>query len=219
MAERIHGLERSNTYRVDAADDSNRQGTHDHQQDDDQHEEQKKKLSEDTFSGFDEKTNWKNFLDHSRLWKKSIEIPKHNIDRIYFSKLNIKSDPSLLRVNIRLKDGSSIKPGFVSMSREMAIKCQHLKPGTPMSFETISMEDILRVTLPQESQNFNHQLQNLSNTKINPKIEKGVIGSILSSLSLINPKTGGLRVEGLLINFILLSMVILIVTAIILILE
>ncbi|EKD46976.1 MAG: hypothetical protein ACD_66C00270G0003 [uncultured bacterium] len=101
-----------------------------------------------------ETTDWKLFFDKSQLWNKNIQILKEEIAQIVFQKINLKSDPSLLRVDIFLNSGSKISPAFVSLSRAESLMLKNMLPGHLMSLDTIVKNKSLIVMVPTNPEKF-----------------------------------------------------------------
>lgn len=110
--------------------------------------------SHDGYAAFQEKTDWRLLFDQSKLWKKNIQVHDDEIEKILFRKINLKTDPSLLRVDIHLKTGEIIMPAFISLSRMNGLKIKHLKSGEEVSYKLLSQDPILRITIPTQPELF-----------------------------------------------------------------
>src|SRR5687768_4657187 len=105
MAERIDKKGQYEYLRVDSSAETDKDRSQSGQEED-------RDSGKDQFQKLQDKTDWNIFLDKSHLWKKNIQINTEEIDAVIFRKLNLKTDPSLLRVDINLADGGSISPAF-----------------------------------------------------------------------------------------------------------
>jgi hypothetical protein len=141
MAERIDKTGQYEYLRVDssAASDKDRGQSG---------EEEDRDSGKDQFQKFQDKTDWNVFLDKSQLWKQNIEIDIQDIESVIFKNINLKTDPSLLRVDVILTDGGSISPAFIPISRVLALKMKDLKPGEKIPEEFIVKDNVLRITIP-----------------------------------------------------------------------
>ena len=164
----------------------------------------------DAYGALHEKTDWHLLFEKSRLWKQNIQIGRDEINEVLFQKINLKTDPSLLRVDITLKDGEKISPAFVSISRETGFKIKHLMKGEPIPREIILKDNFLRITIPADPQLFARE-EVTAGGPVKPKpevlpkvLEETTITRylgrpLLEALKLKDSVTGKLRTEILLI--------------------
>ncbi len=110
--------------------------------------------SQDQYKNPFETTDWNLFFDKSRLWNKNIQILKEEISQIVFQKINLKTDPSLLRVNIHLNGGEIISPAFISIKRNESLKFKTLPPGQLLPLESILKDKTLHVMVPTNPSQF-----------------------------------------------------------------
>lgn len=110
--------------------------------------------SQDGYAAFQEKTDWRLLFDQSKLWKKNIQVHDDEIEKILFRKINLKTDPSLLRVDIHLKTGEIITPAFISLSRMNGLKIKHFNSGEEIPHKLLSPDPILRITIPSQPELF-----------------------------------------------------------------
>ena len=96
----------------------------------------------------------RSLFNKSRLWKKNIQIPERDIDQIFFRKLNLKTDPSLLRVDMKLKSGENVSPAFLTLARAEAFKIKHLATGEPLPLKHVLQDKSVWVTLPSDPKMF-----------------------------------------------------------------
>lgn len=111
----------------------------------------------DAFRAFGEKTDWELLFDKSRLWRRGIRVTRDEIGQVFFRKINLKTDPSLLRVDVQLKGGETISPAFVSISRATGLKIKNLIPGDPIPEEYVLNNDILYITVPANPELFREE--------------------------------------------------------------
>lgn len=116
--------------------------------------EQKDQEEKDSFQNPQDKTDWHLLFEKSKLWKRNVLIEKEEVKAIYFGKINLKTDPSLVRVDIRLANGEMINPGFVSVSRALGLKIKNLKSGDTIPFDTVGFDGKLRVVIPNNPEIF-----------------------------------------------------------------
>lgn len=115
---------------------------------------QKEQEEKDSFQNPQDKTDWHLLFEKSKLWKRNVLIEKEEVKAIYFGKINLKTDPSLVRVDIRLVNGEVINPGFVSVSRALGLQIKNLKPGDTIPFDTVGFDGKLRVVVPNNPEIF-----------------------------------------------------------------
>ncbi len=102
----------------------------------------------DHFEAFGERTDWNILFDKSKLWKRNIQVLKEEIQKLIFRKINLKTDPSLLRLDIELIGGEIITPAFVAISRMNAFRIKHLKNGDIIPPDFLIKDGTLTVNIP-----------------------------------------------------------------------
>jgi len=111
----------------------------------------------DHFEALGESTDWRLLFDKSKLWKKNIQVLKDELKRIIFRKINLKTDPSLLRVDIELASGEMISPAFVSISRLDAFKIKSLRSGDVIPEAFLLRDGVLHINIPTNPQLFDDE--------------------------------------------------------------
>ncbi len=155
------------------------------------------------FSSPYDKTDWKLLFDKSRLWNRNVRVTLDEVDSIYFKKINLKGDPSLLRVDILLKSGSRISPAFLHISRGHGLKLKNLKPGSRIDPTELTRDPHLQVTVPANPALFQAEeskIQEVTKTIVPVKRESEETTKILrvtklGFLSLKDPITQKTRPE------------------------
>lgn len=104
--------------------------------------------SKDEFSGFQEKTDWNLLFDRSKLWKKNIQLQGSEIQSIVFRKINLKTDPSLLRIDVVLNGGEKISPAFLAISRAQGLQIKNLHSGDLVDPALLLQNESMTVTIP-----------------------------------------------------------------------
>lgn len=104
--------------------------------------------NQDAFRSFQEKTDWNKLFDKTKLWKKNIIIPKSEIKECLFYKINLKTDPSLLRLSIIKQDGQKIPTCFLSLSRANGLRIKNLKISDKIPLDLLSSDDNIQITIP-----------------------------------------------------------------------
>lgn len=170
----------------------------------------------DAFQALSEKTDWELLFDKSRLWKRGIQVTDEEIERIVFRKINLRTDPSLLRVDVELKGGEIISPAFVSISRAVGLQIKNLGSGDQIPGEHVLNNNILYITVPANPKLFNEEEKRIGEEsqktsaneaeatikKKKPLLEKKL--ARLVSLGLVDPQTSRLRPEMLLVYGVVL---------------
>lgn len=153
MVERIDKTDRLEYWKVGASTES--------QKDREQKEESPQK---DAFASLSEKTDWRLLFDKSKLWKRNIQILKEEIKSVVYRKINLKTDPSLLRVDIELNGGEWISPAFLAVSRQVGLKIKNLKSREKIPPDLILNNNILRITVPANPQMFRDEEEKRGDT-------------------------------------------------------
>lgn len=136
MVDRIDKTDRVDTWKIAATAETHKE------------KEQHSSAQEDGYASFSEKTDWRSLFDKSRLWKKDILVSKDQISKVVFRKINLKTDPSLLRVDVHLKTGELIDPAFLAISRALGLKIKNLVPGNSLDYDSLLQAGQLRLTIP-----------------------------------------------------------------------
>ena len=160
--------------------------------------------SKDAFAALHEKTDWHLLFEKSRLWKQNIQVGRDEIAEVLFQKINLKTDPSLLRVDIILKDGGKISPAFVSVSRGDGFKIKNLTTGKAIPPELILRDNFLRITIPADPKMFaQEEVTQVGKEKPKEDPEETTITKFLGTrwpwLLPRDPQTKNIRTEMLLI--------------------
>lgn len=117
-------------------------------------EGEEKEQGKDAFASLHDKTDWQILFSKKSQWKTGIQVLREEIDQILFRKINLKTDPSLLRIDIILKGGGKISPAFMAISRAVGLKIKDLNSGDPIPEPLIMKGNILRVTTPSDPKRF-----------------------------------------------------------------
>ena|SRR3990167_8624927 len=166
---------------------------------------------QDAFQALGEKTDWELLFDKSRLWKRGIQVAKDEIEKVIFRKINLKTDPSLLRVDVELKGGETISPAFVSIYRAVGLKIKNIRSGDRVPEEYLLNNNILYITVPSNPKLFIEEEKRIGEEskktfaddgeatvkKTRPAGGKGLAGLIPPGI--IDPQTNRLRPEMLLV--------------------
>jgi len=108
----------------------------------------------DQFSQAQETTDWNLFLDKSRLWNKNIQVLHDEIHKIIFQKINLKTDPSLLRIDVHLVGGEIISPAFISIVRRECLKLKNFTAGQEIPVSLLVRNKTLQIITPTNPQQF-----------------------------------------------------------------
>ena len=68
--------------------------------------------------------------------------------------MNLKTDPSLLRIDIFLKGGEEISPAFLSISRILGLKMKSFNSGDEIPLNLLLVDNVLRITIPANPEIF-----------------------------------------------------------------
>lgn len=140
--DKIDGVE--NYWKLDSSSETDKEKSHQEQ------DSQKK----DAFDSLGEKTDWKALFDKSKLWNHNIQLGRDETKQVLFRKLNLKTDPSLLKVDVELNGGETISPAFLSVSRSIGLQMKDFKNGEAIPLNLIFQGDLLRLTIPTNPELF-----------------------------------------------------------------
>lgn len=222
MPDRIDKINRTDYERVEASAETDKEKG-----------QREQENAKDSFSSTKEKTDWEIFLDRSKLWNKNIQIHQHEVEKVLFKRMNLKTDPSLLMVDIVLKGEEVISPAFIALSRMKALQIKNLLLDEPIPKELLFVDDILRITIPKNPQLFKEMQQEAKEQKnkesssahsqpVFPNTEKkpeDFIEKLLYQVRLKDQKTKELRIDNMAIYGAAFLIFIIICTGIILILS
>lgn len=169
MADRIDKISSNEAWRVQETKDSRKNSE---EQNQDQNQQSK---DQDQFEHLHDKTDWNLLLEKSRLWKKNYQIPLSDIDQVIFRKVNLKTDPSLLRIEVHTNSGEIIDPAFIAIDRMNALKIKNLESGNPMNLDLITKDTILRITVPRDPAPFEANIQSTVRESVIEKDETTVV--------------------------------------------
>ncbi|MBX7149104.1 hypothetical protein K1X76_08450 [bacterium] len=203
VVERIDKLRETDYLRVDASAESQKD------------REQEDGGQQDNFQGLSDKTDWKLLLDKSKLWKKNIQIPVDDIEVIYYRKVNLKTDPSLLRIDLTLKNGEKIAPAFLAISRMAALQIKDLKSGDPLKVANLTRDNILQVTIPLNPALFKDEAKPVDDKKETTDGEITVTQHVVNVNKIVGNK-GPNKSPEMLIIYGLIALVVVLVIGVIL---
>lgn len=145
MVDRIDKIDGAENYwKIAASTETDKEKSH-------QEQDSRKK---DVFDSLGEKTDWKSLFDKSKLWNHNIQLGRDETKQVLFRKLNLKTDPSLLKVDVELNGGETITPAFISISRSVGLQIKNLKNGDAIPLNLIFQGDLLRLTIPTNPELF-----------------------------------------------------------------
>lgn len=173
-----------------------------------------------------ETTDWKLFFDKSRLWNKNIQVLRDEISQIVFQKINLKTDPSLLRLDIHLDGGTVLSPAFVSITRGESLKFKTLLPGQTIPVENLIKDKTLHVMVPTNPQQFLEEEKKLQQRQrqiprvalsedTTTVIKSRVNGPPVNAFSLRDARTGRLRLDVLTLYLVTFVLALMLVTGIV----
>lgn len=172
----------------------------------------------DAYAALGEKTDWESLFDKSQVWKRNIQVFQEEIDAIIFKKINLKTDPSLLRVDILLKGGEKISPAFMAISRAIGLRIKNLKAGDVIPEEYVLQDNVLRITVPTNPKLFkdeDEQPKKAAQKKLGEAeeatVKRKTQKAYANFLNLKDPETNQVRMEvvaGYGIAFLLLLLLI-----------
>lgn len=210
--ERLDKTDRLEPWRVQATTDSSKG----------KEEGEEKEQGKDVFASLHDKTDWQILFNKKSEWKTGIQVLREEIDQILFRKINLKTDPSLLRIDIILKGGEKISPAFIAISRAIGLKIKDLNSGDPIPEPLIMKGNILRVTTPSDPKRFaewekraKKEAPKSSNapgeTEEDFTIKKARGPSFLERLKIKDPATRQTRVEIALIYGMILFILLMVI--------
>lgn len=193
MADRIDKINRNDYERVEASVESQKDRSRD--------ENQQEESDKDEFAKAKEKTDWKFLLDNAPQWKRNIQLAREEVEKIIFKKISLKTEPSLLRIDVVLKDGEIISPAFMAISRLVGLKIKNLNSGDLIPAHLLFHNNILRVTIPSNPEYLDQKsgtgtIQAIPEKK-SPEIplQKAPARRGNSYWQLFDPQTGRIKLE------------------------
>lgn len=169
-------------------------------------EQGQQETGKDAFASLSEKTDWKLFFGKNQLWKKNIQVQKEEIENIIFKKINLKTDPSLLRIDVELTGGEKISPAFLAVPRALGLQLKNLKPGDLIQEKYLMKDNTLRLTVPTNPKWFTEAEKK---QKAIPKapvdesdeatVKRNKMSRLGNLLALRDPQTHQIRLETVLV--------------------
>lgn len=102
----------------------------------------------DGFNRLQDKTDWKILLDHPQSQQKRIEVGVDDVAELKFLHINLKTNPSLLNLKVKLKDGSEFPSAYFSIARHMALSFQHADYGSRVDAADLTETEGLTFFVP-----------------------------------------------------------------------
>lgn len=127
MVDRISKINPDHT-RVDASRDATDEEGR--RQPEDDGEETDGQGEGDAFDRLRDRTDWSILIDQPRTNQKRVDVLVEDIEALKFLHINLKTNPSLLNVEVKLKDGGRFPSAYFSIPRHMALTFQHARYGS-----------------------------------------------------------------------------------------
>lgn len=116
----------------------------------------------DNFDKLSDKTDWNILFNKKQLWQRDQQVRCEDISKIKFLGVNLKTDPSLLKIRIFLKDGSMVPTAFLSIPRAMGLQIQHLNRAAMVSPQSLTQAEVLRITVPVDEQKMDDEITKIT---------------------------------------------------------
>ena len=124
----------------DALEDRKRRG-----RDEDTAEE-----DEDGFNLISDRTDWQILFDQPHLWQQGLELMVEDIRALSFLGVNLKTDPSLLKVRAELQDGSIYPEAYLSVPRSFGMQIKILPRFSPLPLGKLTSGKSIWLTVPKD---------------------------------------------------------------------
>ena len=118
----------------------------------------------DNFDKLRDSDDLRSLFNKAHLWQRNIEVKVEDIDKIKVLGVNLKTDPSLLKIRIFLYDGQVIPTAFLSISRELGFKVRSLKDTAFIDVNVLTKERVLRITMPKDESQLDEEITKITGT-------------------------------------------------------
>lgn len=144
------------------------------------------------------KKDWQQLVDKNHLWKRNLTLKTEEVRAVKILGLNLKSDPSLIKLRIFLNDGREINTAFMSLERSRALKLQTGHESSVTDLKLLTSDQILRVTIPQDEQRVDDEITRVTKPEVTlSETIKSLVArrSLLSALGVVDLKTNQVNKE------------------------
>ncbi|EKD51618.1 MAG: hypothetical protein ACD_62C00215G0002 [uncultured bacterium] len=157
MVDRLEIKYSNQTYRVDASRDALEE-----ERKESQDEEGDGQPNDDKFGSLRDGQDLQRLFEKNQLWNRNIQIKVEDIDKIKVLGLNLKTEPSLLKIRIFLYDGAVIPTAIVSVSRSLAFQIRGLKNAAFVDVNMLTKGTVLSVTVPKDENQIDEEITKIT---------------------------------------------------------
>lgn len=155
MVDRISKVSSPDHIRVDeskdATEDEGRQGGGGVEEGD---EEEGLSSSRDGFDRLRDKTDWNVLLEHPRSQQKRVEVAVDDVAELKFLHINLKTNPSLINLKVKLKDGTVFSSAYFSIARHAAVPFQNSRYDSEVDPSDLTEGQVLTFFVPDVRSDF-----------------------------------------------------------------
>ena len=105
---------------------------------------------EDGFNLISDRTDWQILFDQPHLWQQGLELMVDEIRALSFLGVNLKTDPSLLKVRAELLDGSIYQEAYLSVPRSFGMQIKILPRFSPIPLGKLTAGKSIWLTVPKD---------------------------------------------------------------------
>jgi hypothetical protein len=128
----------------------------------------------DGFDLLSERTDWHVLFDHPHLWQQNVEILAEEVKRIQYLGINLKTDPSLLKIRVDLHDGSVIPNAYLSVARSYALQLKNLQRLAPIELKRLTSSKVLWLTIPKDEKSLREEITRVTTNATNKTFSRTV---------------------------------------------
>lgn len=105
---------------------------------------------EDGFNLISDRTDWQILFDQPHLWQQNLELMVDEIRALSFLGVNLKTDPSLLKVRAELHDGSIYDEAYLSVPRSFGMQIKVLSRYSAIPLGKLTSGKSIWLTVPKD---------------------------------------------------------------------
>lgn len=118
--------------------------------------------SKDSFDKLSDRTDWNILFDQEALWQQNLQIPVEDVATVQFLGINLKTDPSLLKIRIVGRDGKVVPAAYLSVSRYQGLQLKNENKLAILDVKKLTKERVLWLTIPRDEKKVNEEITRLT---------------------------------------------------------
>lgn len=116
----------------------------------------------DSFDKLSDRTDWNILFDQEGLWQQNRQVAVEDVATIQFLGINLKTDPSLLKVRVVGRDGQVIPTAYLSVSRYQGLQLKNSEKLAILDVKKLTKERVLWITVPRDEKKLNDEITRLT---------------------------------------------------------